>query len=281
VFLWAAAGLITLSAAAWQWWTGPSRPKQGEAVISGETVPYRFLRSGISGEPLRVAITAPPELAGTLRWRRHPGEKPFGGITMLRDDEELFGLLPTQPPAGRLEYSLVLAGPSGLTRIPEEGPVVMRFRGRVPSALFIPHIGIVFLSMLVGVRAGLGALWARPETFFLSRVTLAGITVGGMILGPIVQKFAFDAFWRGWPLGDDPTSNKTLVLWLAWVVAVLAVVATRDKTDRFARTLVVAATLATIVAAFVPHRLRGGQPDAPKPNAGQTVSDATSLAGED
>jgi hypothetical protein len=256
--LWAAAGLITLSAAAWQWWTGPSRPKQGEAVISGETVPYRFLRSGISGEPLRVAITAPEEFTGTLRWRRHPGEEPFGGITMLRDGEELFGLLPHQPPAGRLEYSLVLAGPSGLTRIPAEGPVVMRFRGRVPPTLLIPHIGILFLSMLIGVRAGLGALWVRPETFLLSRVTLAGITVGGMILGPIVQKFAFDAFWRGWPLGGDPTNDKTLVLWLAWVVAVLAVAATRDKTDRFARTLVVAAAVVTTFVSLVPQSLRGG-----------------------
>ncbi len=254
--LWAAAVLITATAAAWQWWTGPSRTQQGKVVISGKAVPYRFLRSGISGEPLRVAIAAPPEVSGTLRWRRYPGEEPFGGITMLRDGEELFGLLPHLPPAGRLEYSLVLAGPSGLTRIPEEGPVVMRFRGHVPPALLIPHIGLVFLSMLVGVRAGLGALWARPETFLLSRVTLGGITVGGMILGSIVQRLAFDAFWRGWPFGNDPTSNKTLVMWLAWVVAVGAVAATRDKTDRFARSLVVAAAVATIVASLVPHSLR-------------------------
>ena len=272
VVLWAAALAVTLLAAAWQWWTGPSHPKEGEVVVSGKTVTYRFLRSGISGEPLRVAITAPAEVSGTLRWRRYPGEEPFGGITMLRDGEELFGLLPTQPPAGRLEYSLVLAGPSGLTRIPEEGPVLMRYRGRVPPSLFIPHIVLVFLSMLVGVRAGLGAFWTRSETFLLSRVTLAGVTIGGMILGPIVQKFAFDTFWRGWPLGSELIDNKTLVLWLAWIAAVVAVAATRDKTDRFARTLVVAAAVVMIVVSFVPHHLRGGPPADTEQDAGGATS---------
>ncbi|MGD8895221.1 MAG: hypothetical protein PVJ73_04220 [Acidobacteriota bacterium] len=257
VLLWAAALAVTLTAAAWQWWTDPTPPREGEVVISGTTVRYSFLRSGVVGEPLRVAIAAPADLSGTLRWRPHPGDEPFGGITMLHDGEELFGLLPPQPPGGQLEYSVVLAGPSGLTRIPEEGPVVMRYRGRVPRVLFLSHVVFIFLSMLIGVRAGLGALWTLPDTFFLSRVTLASITIGGMILGPIVQKFALDAFWASWPLGDEPIGTKTLVLWLAWVAAVVAVAATRDKTDRFARTLVVAAAAVTVVVFFLPPALHG------------------------
>jgi len=103
-------------------------------------------------------------------------------------------------------------------------------------------------------------------------VTLAGVTIGGMILGPIVQKFAFDTFWRGWPLGSELIDNKTLVLWLAWIAAVVAVAATRDKTDRFARTLVVAAAVVMIVVSFVPHRLRGGQPADTERDAGGAVS---------
>jgi hypothetical protein len=156
----------------------------------------------------------------------------------------------------------VLVGPDGLTRLPEDGPVVMRYRGEVPLAVLVPHIGILFLSMLVGVRAALGALWARPETFRLSQITLAGITFGGMILGPIVQKYAFDAFWTGWPFGRDLTDNKTVVLWLAWIVAVLAVRGARDATDRFARTLVVTAALVMVVVYLVPQSLRDSRLDA-------------------
>jgi hypothetical protein len=250
-------------------------------VIAGETVSYRFARSGIAGEPLRVTIAAPAELTGTLRWRPYPDVETFGGITMLRDGEELFGLLPAQPPAGRLEYSVVLAGPGGLTRIPEEGPVVMQYRGPVPTALSIPHVVLIALSMLVGVRAGLGALWARPETFVLSRVTLVGITLGGMILGPIVQKLAYATFWRGWPVGGELTDIKVLVLWLAWVAAVVVVAASPNKTDRFARTTVVAAAAVLIILALVPHRLRGGQTGTSKSDTGRSVSDSISPAGQD
>lgn len=255
--LWVAAVVIVLAAAAWQRWTGPSQPRSGEAVIAGQAVSYRFYRSGISGKPFRVSIPAPAEITGNVRWRPYPSEESFGTLTMVQDDGELFGLLPAQPPGGKLEYSLVLVGPDGLTRLPEDGPIVMRFRGPVPLALFVPHIVIIFLSMLVGVRAALGALWARPDAFLLAKATLAGITVGGMILGPIVQKFAFDAFWTGWPLGRALTENKTVVLWLAWIVAVLAVRAAKNVTDRFARTLVVTAGVVMIVVYLVPMSLRG------------------------
>jgi hypothetical protein len=261
-----------LAAAVWQRQTGPSHPKQGEAVIAGQAVSFRFYRSGISGEPFRVSIPAPAEVSGNVRWRRYPSEEPFGTLTMVQEDGGLFALLPTQPPAGKLEYSLVLVGPDGLTRLPEDGPIVMRFRGHVPLVVLVPHIAIIFLSMLVGVRAALGALWARPEAFLLSKATLAGITLGGMILGPIVQKFAFDAFWTGWPLGRDVTDNKAVVLWLAWIVAVLAVRAAKDVTDRFARTTVVAAAIVMIVVYLVPHSLRGSQLDYQKLDAGESAS---------
>ncbi len=279
VALWAAALVIMLAAAAWQRRSGPSHPKGGEAVVAGRTVSYRFHRSGIAGEPFRVSIPAPEEVSGNVRWRRYPGEEPFGTLTMVRDDGELFALLPTQPPAGRLEYSLVLVSPEGFTRLPEDGPVVMRFRGHVPLAVLVPHLAIIFLSMLVGIRAALGALWARPETFALSKATLAGITLGGMILGPIVQKFAFDAFWTGWPLGRDLTDNKTVVLWLAWLAAVLTVRAAKDLADRFARTMVVAAAIVMIVVYLVPHSLRGSQLDYHKLDAGESASSSVSTGG--
>ena len=57
LLLWAVAVAIALSAVTWQWWTGPSRPRQGEAVIAGETVSYRFARNGVVGEPLRGPVS--------------------------------------------------------------------------------------------------------------------------------------------------------------------------------------------------------------------------------
>ena len=257
VALWIAALLIVLAVVAWQWWVDTTHPKQGDVVVSGQTVTYRFLRSGPSGEPLRVTIAAPEELSGNLRWRPHPGEEAFESLTMLRDGEQLVGFLPSRPPGDRLEYSLVLAGPSGLTWIPADGTIVVQFQGPVPRFVLVPHIAILLLTILVGVRAALGAVWALPDAGRLSMLTLAGMTVGGMILGPIVHKLALGAFWTGWPFGSNWGANSTVVMWLVWVVAVLAARAAQDVTDRFARTTVVGAALVTIVVSLVPRGLLG------------------------
>ena len=45
--------------------------------------------------------------------------------------------------------------------------------------------------------------------------------MGGMILGPIVQNFAFGELWTGVPFGWDLTDNKTLIAFLFWIIAVV------------------------------------------------------------
>jgi Na+/melibiose symporter-like transporter len=87
--------------------------------------------------------------------------------------------------------------------------------------------------------------------------------VGGMILGPIVQKYAFGAFWTGFPLGYDLTDNKTLLMWLVWVGACGALGlrwagATRERVGRAA---VVVATVLMLAVYLVPHSMRGSQLD--------------------
>jgi hypothetical protein len=269
-WLWAAAVLVTLAATAWQRLSDPTRPVSGEAAVEGRSVPWRLLTSGISGEPLRVEIAVPEAvLTGTLRWRRFPTGEPFDGISMLREDDRLVALLPTQPPAVKVEYYLVLAARSGLVRVPEDQPVVLRFRGRVPRLLLVPHVVILFLTMVLALRAGLGAAFVLPDTLRLSWATLGGLTLGGMILGPIVQKLAFDAFWTGWPLGDDLTEDKMLVAWLFWVVAVVALRGARSAADRFARTTTLAATVVTLAVFVVPHSLGGSPFDYSRLDAGR------------
>jgi hypothetical protein len=50
-------------------------------------------------------------------------------------------------------------------------------------------------------------------------VVTVSIFIGGLILGPIVQKYAFGAYWTGWPFGHDMTDNKTLFMFIFWVIA--------------------------------------------------------------
>ncbi len=255
VVLWVVAVSVVLAVAAWQRMSDTTRPTRGEVVVSGKTMTYRLLRVGPAGEPIRVTIAAPEDVSGNLRWRPYPGEGAFESFTMLRDGEQVSGFLPAQSPGTQIEYSLVLVGPSGLTRIPNEGSVVLHVRGPVPGLVLFPHVAILLLSMVLGVRAGLGAAWALPDTGRLSKLTLLGLTVGGMILGPIVLKLAVGSFWTGWPFGGDWRANSTVVMWLVWVVAALAAHAAQDGTDRFARTTVIGAALVMVLVSLVPRGL--------------------------
>lgn len=272
--LWIAAFLLMAGAAVWQRLTGPTHPRRGHAQVAGQDVGWRLLRSSLSGEPFMVAVPAPEGVTGVVRYRRFPTSEPFQDVPMRREDGTLVALLPTQPPAGKLEYDVILATPGGGVRIPEGPPLVMRFKGDVPALVLVPHVVVMFFSMMIGIRAALAAALGRPEARRYAWVALVGITVGGLVLGPIVQKYAFGAFWTGWPFGEDLTDNKTLGMWLAWVAAVVVLGRRRDPADRVARWTTVAAALVMIAVYLVPHSLRGSQLDYGKVQSGGAAGDA-------
>jgi hypothetical protein len=114
----------------------------------------------------------------------------------------------------------------------------------------------MFTGMLVANAAGLLALRGEKRLFRISLVVIALLSVGGLFLGPLVQKQAFDAYWTGWPFGSDLTDNKTAVAVLAWAVA-----AFRARGGRDARVAVVVAAVVTLAVFMVPHSAWGSQID--------------------
>ncbi len=139
--------------------------------------------------------------------------------------------------------------------------VILRYHGPVPLAVLIPHITVMFLAMLVGVRAGLAAVFDDPKHRTFALATLAGLTLGGLVLGPIAQKYAFGDFWTGVPFGWDLTDNKTLVMWIGWAAAGVALARRR----RVSRWLVVVATVLMLTVYVVPHSVRGSALDCTRP----------------
>ena len=263
-----------LGAAVWQRLTGPTHPRRGTTAVAGQDVRWRLLRSSVSGVPFMVALPAPEGVTGAVHYRRYPTDEPFREVPMSREGGTLVALLPTQPPAGKLEYSVSLATRAGPVRVPEGEPIVMRFKGDVPALVLIPHVVTMFVSMMIGIRAALAAALGRPESRRYAWVAVVGIAIGGLVLGPIVQKYAFGAYWTGWPLGSDLTDDKTLSMWLAWVAAVVVFWRRRDPLDRVARWTTIAAALVMIAVYLVPHSLRGSQLDYGKVQSGGAAEDA-------
>jgi hypothetical protein len=272
---WALALLVMLVAAAYQRRTGPTYPVKGELRVDGQAHHYELLTSHDTRADAPVVVPAPGESPpGTLYFRRYPTNDPYTPVPLHIEDGQAVGALPAQPPAGKLEYYLRLETTAGPVRIPAdpESNIIIRFKGHVPLGVLLPHVLLMFLSMLVGVRAALSALFRTGETRALGWTTLGGLTLGGMILGPLVQKFAFGELWTGVPFGWDLTDNKTLLMWLAWLVACL--VPELKGLARARRGLVLAASVVMLAVYLVPHSLAGSQLDYQQMREGVPAQDA-------
>ena len=122
---------------------------------------------------------------------------------MVRDGEVLRAAIPRQGMAGKVEYHVELAKSGQTVEVPPHEAAVARFKGDVPNTILILHVFAIVIGLPVFHRRGLRGPDQRPVPETLSRITFGFLVVGGLILGPIVQKYAFDAFWTGWPLGED------------------------------------------------------------------------------
>jgi hypothetical protein len=277
VTLWIIALLLMFSAAIYQRLTGPTHPLRGSFEESGGTYKYRLLRSEVTTTDGRIALPDPGSCAGGSLWyKRYATADSFSPLPLGAEEGELVGRLPVQPAAGKLEYYLTLDCVGGHHRIPGDGKenIIIRFRGDVPLYVLLPHVFLMFFAVLFGLRTGLAALLGHRGMHSLAWITLALMTLGGMILGPIVQKYAFGAFWTGWPFGYDLTDNKMLIMWLVWLVA-CALLGFRPREGRkWGRPAVIAATLIMIAVYLIPHSLHGSQLDYDKLDEGMPASEA-------
>jgi len=275
--LWILAVLLMAATVVYQRRTGPTHPLRGTVSLAGTTTAYKLIRSEETVRDARVALPD-PGVPGTLVWRRFPLQEAWNRQPMVREQKdgkgELAGYLPKQPAAGKLEYTVELAEGPATTRIPQEGPVVLRYKGPVALAVLLPHISMMFIAVLIGLRTGLGALFGTTAPRRLLWITLGCMTLGGLVLGPFVQKAAFGHYWTGFPWGYDLTDNKTLLMWGAWVLAAIFVGPRPRPREGWSRAVVLAATLAMAVVYLIPHSMRGSQLDYSKVKTGGDAKDA-------
>lgn len=266
--LWILSLLITLSFAIYQRKTGPTYPVKGTAVSSDGKfkVNYKLLRSCTTGAAdcridvdteVHAPVHAPVE--ATLKWRRYKTEDQWEALPYTTE-HSLKGmsysfLIPSQPPAGKVEYLVSFKTPAAELSLSDK-PVVARFKGAVPGWVLTPHIVLMFLFMLFSVRIFLTSAFGAPPVKHSVPATFLFLLGGGFVFGPITQQYAFGQAWTGFPFGYDLTDNKTLLMLLAWLPALWAVL--KDKPARLWLNVAFAVTAAVYL---VPHSLFGSELD--------------------
>ena len=88
-------------------------------------------------------------------------------------------------------------------------------------------------------------------------ITFIFLVLGGLIFGPIVQKYAFGAYWTGFPFGHDFTDNKTAFAILFWAIALIMSLF-RNKNTRW---WILAAAIVLLSTYLIPHSLFGSELD--------------------
>lgn len=257
ILLWIAAFVLTILTAVYQRITGPTYPVAGKVNLDNAYIEYRLDRShgGEGDHPITIRAED-KSLTGILVWKRYKTDDEWTAVKMQRNEKRLTASLPHQPPAGKLLYKLNLIKEDEAVAIPKEGGVVIRFKGDVPEYFLIPHIIFIFGAMLLSTRTGLEYFNKGRNYKRLTIITFYVLILGGLIFGPITQLYAFGELWTGFPFGYDLTDNKTLIAFIGWLAAFIAVY----KSAKPGRYIIFASVLMFIIF-LIPHSLLGSELD--------------------
>ncbi len=257
LLFWILAFLITAGAGIYQRRTGPTYPIDGLVILNGKEIKYELERSH-SGEGNHVVKieTHDETISGYVEWKRYKTADEWMNVPMKYENGIHSAELPHQPRAGKLVYRVTLQDAQLTVTLPEKDAVVIRFRGDVPAVALIIHVALMFIGLVVSTRAGLEFFSKEPKLKKLIVWTIGLFAIGGLIFGPIVQKYAFGAYWTGWPFGGDLTDNKTAAMVLFWVIAAIAL-----KKSANPKSWALAAAVLTLVVYLIPHSVLGSELD--------------------
>jgi len=262
--IWILAFIITLLSAYYQRKTGPTYPLLVKFKYNEKVISYKSPRSNSTNSYAIVKIVIPDTLVyGYVYQRVYPLNTGYTALKMRRIGDTLIGKITPLPPAGKMEYYVELYNQKDTIYTGKNSPIIVRFKGDVPLKILIPHILAMFLTLFLGLVAGFLAL-ANDLTYKKVQIwAFFFLIIGGFILGPIVQHYAFGQWWTGIPFGWDLTDNKTLVMFIVWSLAIL----NNIKHNR--RWWAVIAASVMIIVYLIPHSLFGSTLD---PNTGKIIS---------
>jgi hypothetical protein len=247
--------VITISAVVYQKMTGPTYPKRVKVTIDGKEYKLKLPRSHAGSDSAVVSLPLiEDEVQAFLLFKRYKVDEEYTAVPFIKNKDGLIAKLPGQPPAGKLEYYIEIDTSSGdKIVIPGKNAVVIRFKGKVPTTILLFHIFFMFFAMFYANYAGILAIASKEGFYKAAWIALGLLFIGGMILGPIVQKFAFGEYWTGIPFGWDLTDNKTLIAFVTWIIAILLNLKNRS------RWAIIVASLITILVFSIPHSMYGSE----------------------
>ncbi len=254
--LWILAIVLMLMTATYQRMTGPTYPITGTVSLGSEEISYKLPRSTNSeGSEVIEIETGSNSITGEFNYKRYKSHDEWTKVILKPENGVLRAAIPHQPPAGKVEYNIYLT--NGSDNVPLSGEtVIIRFKGVVPPYFLVPHVIAMFLAMALSLRALIEIVVKGPAAYKIGLYSAILLAIGGIIFGPIVQKYAFGAYWTGWPFGHDLTDNKTIFSLIIWIIALW-----RYRKNPKANWWIVVAAMVQLAIYLIPHSVLGSEID--------------------
>jgi hypothetical protein len=262
ITFWIVAVLLTAISIFYQNTTGPTYPKKGIILFNGKQIDYKLDRSALINEDCTVKIYTDDSLIkGALIWKRFNTQDNEMSRPMRYENGYLVAELDKQDKmATKLQYYIQLStnrqgtqNVDQLGYIPDKTGVVIRFRGDVPFIIIILHIIFIFAFELMSLKTGMEFFRKEPNYKKYTFWTIGLAFIGGFLLGPLVQYYAFGEYWTGFPFGFDLTDNKMVIAFIAWIAALIAIY--KSKKPGY---WILGATILTIAIFLIPHSVLSG-----------------------
>lgn len=199
-------------------------PEDYSISKNGLTLTHRSVTEDFGDGPiLRVSTSSTQDLTALVYFTRTMGGS-YEADTLQQVSGGFQAILPVLKKGERLFYHIEVFNNSELAaRFPPESDQFIKFKGRVPGYILIPHIVCMFATVFFGlltvfssvsVVRGSGDIRKSVRYLFW---TVVFAFIGGFPLGYLVAYLAFGQGWEGVPIGWDITDNKTVILFLFWL----------------------------------------------------------------
>lgn len=244
------------------------RVTEGDVTLTHRTVTEFF---GPGQIRLEVRISVP---GGCRLYADYAtaGSDSVGTRGFIREGGNRMGVyLPPFRQGDKVRYRIRLVRYEGAeVRMPPGGGwYTVRCKAHADRSVLIAHIVAMFVGFFFMTLACLEAMRAlrsgggKRGTMAATRWALLFTFIGGGPLGFILNRQTFGPVWEGYPFGADITDNKTMIMFLLWlVVALLAwgsFIGRGEARDRIgARRFawaIVACYAVSVVLFLIPHSI--------------------------
>ncbi len=242
--------------------TGPTYPNKGGKEIYGQHINYSLPRSNDGTYTVNVfVIDKSKTLSGTYKIRRFKSHDDWSEYDLSRNGDSLSFVIPHQSAAGKMMYQIFLTKGEQPKIALNDNPIILRFRDAVPGLVVLFHLIFIFATIILSIRTGFEAFYRGNKVKIFTILTLISLILGGFVFGPLMQKFAFGAYWTGWPMKGlfniaDLTDTKTFVALIFWIIALWAAYKKPEG-----RKWQVIASVVLIIVYMIPHSLLGSEID--------------------